>query len=566
MQYEDRPYQQEAIREGVAAFTERGHNSVLLESPVGSGKTYMALEMIHRLQQHLGHTLKVGWVAPRRHLLQQMMEANRDLYGDRIRPVSLFEKAPPEVDLVVLDEAHHEATQSCVLLYEKMRAKWTIGLSATPMRTDRMKLSFQETVRTCSIGRLVREGHLSQFNTYVIPNYGVDTVADFYLADPLRWGKSLVFFSTIAECVAFRERLAAVGIGCEVVTSDSDKESQIEAFASGRVQVVANVAMLTEGFDQPDVASIFARDASRLPTIQMCGRGLRRAPGKVACNIVQSANTNYLFERVAHPRNAFRWQQGRWLALTDGTEAIEQTLKETLRRIGAREKEDRKKRKNDFSEAARVVPQRFARSIARLTRVEKEEKTYYAAYGRVYAAIERFRRAAHAACWGGTPGPCVIHLDKSYHIDQKRVTSIPDFLHNDDDEPVPALAVRLRTCVEQMWRRQLSHRRLAMDLLAEMVRLRMPAEKDADGHQLSMQMDLLGYDMTSNKYRRDTPVAKVLLAADEHLTTVIPLLRGAFMDSFDATKKGDVRHYLATTATPENSAGPTNGQGSAQTS
>ena len=89
MQYEDRPYQQEAIREGVAAFTERGHNSVLLESPVGSGKTYMALEMIHRLQQHLGHTLKVGWVAPRRHLLQQMMEANRDLYRDNIRPVNL---------------------------------------------------------------------------------------------------------------------------------------------------------------------------------------------------------------------------------------------------------------------------------------------------------------------------------------------------------------------------------------------------------------------------------------------------------------------------------------------
>ena len=564
MQYEDRPYQQEAIREGVAAFTERGHNSVLLESPVGSGKTYMALEMIHRLQQHLGHTLKVGWVAPRRHLLQQMMEANRDLYGDRIRPVSLFEKAPPEVDLVVLDEAHHEDTQSCVLLYEKMRAKWTIGLSATPMRTDRMKLSFQETVRTCSIGRLVREGHLSQFNTYVIPNYGVDTVADFYLADPHRWGKSLVFFSTIAECVAFRERLAAVGIGCEVVTSDSDKESQIEAFASGRVQVVANVAMLTEGFDQPDVASIFARDASRLPTIQMCGRGLRRAPGKVACNIVQSANTNYLFERVAHPRNAFRWQQGRWLALTDGTEAIEQTLKETLRRIGAREKEDRKKRKNDFSEAARVVPRRFARTIARLTRVEKEEKTYYAAYGRVYAAIERFRRAAHAACWGGTPGPCVIHLDKS-DFTSKRVKAIPDFLH-DGDEAVPALAVDLRLCVAQMWRRQLSHRRLAMDVLAEMIRLRIPAEKDPDGRQLSSQMDDLGYDMAANKYRRDTPVAKVLLAADEHLAEVMPQLRCALMHPFSATKNGDVRHYLATTATRENPTGPTSGQGPAQIS
>lgn len=565
MQYEDRPYQQEAIREGVAAFAERGHNSVLLESPVGSGKTYMALEMIHRLQQHLGPTLKVGWVAPRRHLLQQMMEANRDLYGDRIRPVSLFEKAPPEVDLVVLDEAHHEATQSCVLLYEKMRAKWTIGLSATPMRTDRMKLSFQETVRTCSIGRLVREGHLSQFNTYVIPNYGVDTVADFYLADPFRWGKSLVFFSTIAECVAFRERLAAVGIGCEVVTSDSDKESQIEAFASGRVQVVANVAMLTEGFDQPDVASIFARDASRLPTIQMCGRGLRRAPGKVACNIVQSANTNYLFERVAHPRNAFRWQQGRWLALTDGTEAIEQTLKETLRRIRLREKEDRQSRKDDFSNAARVVPRRFRSRIERLTRAEKEEKSYYADYGSVYDAFESFRKAAHEACWGGAPGPCAIHLDKS-DFAAKRVKAVPDFLHDGEGDSVPALSVHLRLCVSQMWRELLSHRRLAIDVLEEMARLRIPAEKDPDGSLLSRQMNDLGYDMATNKYRRGTPVEKVLAAADRYLAEAMPRLRGAFMHPFAATKRGDARRYLAGMAAPAGADGHATGQVPPQTS
>ena len=339
--YERRTYQVEAIEAGVAAFTERDHTSVLLESPVGSGKTYMALEMIQRLQAYLGRQLKVGWVAPRHHLLQQMMEANRDLYRDNIRPVSLFEKVPPPVDLVVLDEAHHEATQSCVLLYEKMRATWTIGLSATPMRTDRMKLSFQETVRTCSIARLIREGYLSPFISYLIPNYTVEAVADFYLAEPARWGKSIVFFSTIAECEAFRERLAAAGVGCEVITSESDKERQIDAFSRNIVPVVVNVAMLSEGFDQPDVTSIFARDASRLPTIQMCGRGLRRAPGKMECNIVQSADTSYLFERVAPPKNAFRWQNGCWLALTDGTEAIERTLKETLRRIGTHENASR---------------------------------------------------------------------------------------------------------------------------------------------------------------------------------------------------------------------------------
>ena len=184
MAYEKRRYQTEAIDATLAAFAEKGRESVLLESPVGSGKTYMALEMLHRLQEKLGRQLRINWVAPRHRLLQQVMEANRDLYRDSIRPVSLFASAPPEADFVVLDEAHHEATQSCVLLYEKMRAKWTLGLSATPLRTDRMKLSFQETVRTCPIGRLIREGYLSPFNSYLIPTYSVDSVADHYLAAP----------------------------------------------------------------------------------------------------------------------------------------------------------------------------------------------------------------------------------------------------------------------------------------------------------------------------------------------------------------------------------------------
>ena len=543
-EYERRAYQVEAIDAGVAAFASRGRMSVLLESPVGSGKTYMALEIIRRLQEHLGRRLKIGWVAPRHHLLRQMMEANRDLHGENIRPVSLFEKTPPEVDFVVLDEAHHEATQSCVLLYEKMRATWTLGLSATPLRTDRMKLSFQETVRTCSIARLIREGYLSPFNSYLIPSYSVDEVARFYLADPARWGKSLVFFSTIAECAAFKERLAAGGVGCEVVTGESDKERQIDAFANGLVPVVANVAMLTEGFDQPDVASIFARDGSRLPTIQMCGRGLRRAPGKTACNIVQSADSNYLFERVAPPKNAFRWQRGCWLALTDGTEAIEETLKETLRRMSAREKEDRAARKGDFKRAARLVPERFARKIERLDQAERAEKRYYAAYGDVYDALSRFRQAAHAICWGDEACPdCAIHLNKGNGTGLGRVTAIHNFLR-DGDKVVPALAVNLRVCVDQYRRQALSHRRLAIELLKGMVCLRMPAGVAPDEGMVAMELDALGCNVAANKYRRGTPVEAVLQASDESLADVLPKLYGALMNAFGATVKGDARHHL----------------------
>ena len=102
MPYEVRAYQQEAIGACVSAFADRGCASVLLESPVGSGKTYMALETIHRLQERLGRRLRVNWVAPRHRLLQQMMAANRDLHQDDIRPVSLFER--------VLAAAHRHLT------------------------------------------------------------------------------------------------------------------------------------------------------------------------------------------------------------------------------------------------------------------------------------------------------------------------------------------------------------------------------------------------------------------------------------------------------------------------
>ena len=75
-----------------------GCASVMLESPVGSGKTYMALETIHALQELMGRKLKVDWVAPRRHLLRQVMEANKDLHQDNIRPVTSTHHSSKEMD------------------------------------------------------------------------------------------------------------------------------------------------------------------------------------------------------------------------------------------------------------------------------------------------------------------------------------------------------------------------------------------------------------------------------------------------------------------------------------
>ena len=326
--FENREYQQRAIQQAINFFA-AGKESVLIESPVGSGKTIMGLLVIKHLQE-LDPELKVNWVASRKHILEQTDRFNREFFHCKVTPVSVFDSNPPKADLVVLDEAHHEATQSCLNMYEKTHNRLTLGLSATPLRTDKMRLSFQETVRTCSIQTLINQGVLAQYHSYKLPYWNVELAAKVYCQDPGRWGKTLVFFNTIAECKIFAELLNSKHITCEVVSSHSKRDSQLDMFINGNLQVIANVSVLSEGFDLPDLQSVFIRDGSRLPVIQMAGRGLRKSPTKKICNIVQSEQSVYQCEKIANPAESFKYVRDCWLACSDNTEAIIRTLAESI--------------------------------------------------------------------------------------------------------------------------------------------------------------------------------------------------------------------------------------------
>jgi superfamily II DNA or RNA helicase len=51
--------------------------------------------------------------------------------------------------------------------------------------------------------------------------------------------------------------------------------------------VLANCMVLTEGFDEPTLQTVWVRRSGRGPTIQMAGRALRKCPGMAAKQIVQ---------------------------------------------------------------------------------------------------------------------------------------------------------------------------------------------------------------------------------------------------------------------------------------
>ena len=229
--FEERPYQREAVEKALSLF-DAGSESVLIESPVGSGKTVMGLMIVQELQRRM--PLKVNYVASRKHILDQMSKLNAEFFHCDLTPVSVFSSNPPPADLMILDEAHHEATQSCVNLYERTGNRLTLGLSATPMRTDRMRLSFQHNVRCCNIQRLINIGVLSPYHAYKMPEWNVDLVSRIFIQSPEHWGKSLVFFSTIDECRRFQAALAEAHLPCEVVTGSSNKDKQLDAkFGTG---------------------------------------------------------------------------------------------------------------------------------------------------------------------------------------------------------------------------------------------------------------------------------------------------------------------------------------------
>lgn len=321
---EARPYQERVIHKGHTAFTDIGVKSCMIESPTGSGKTIMAMLLARWLQNELD--LGVGWVAMRRNLLSQAKRANHDMQLGLDDPqyISMFDKHPPlrdskgrRIDLLIVDEAQHDAATSMAHLHNIIKPRYVLGLTATPFRTDRVKLCFDKVIKDAGIHVLISQGYLSEYHQYTIPEWNVDQVIDHYLKEPDRWGKSVMFWhrrEQANECLA---RLLAHGVKAELVIADNDpklerRERQIADFDQGKIDVLVNMYILTEGFDSPSLKTVWVRDSGKPPTIQMCGRVFRKYPGIPHKQVVQSKRTRWPIHRTATPKEALVWMGDRW--------------------------------------------------------------------------------------------------------------------------------------------------------------------------------------------------------------------------------------------------------------
>lgn len=329
---EERPYQRAIVNRTLDSFDE-GLESVMVVSPTGSGKTVMGLQSAKAIQES-DPNVGVAWVALRRTLLQQVVEVNEQVGVKNLIPLSAFDRevtakvAGFERIMLVLDEAHHSAADTCVALWDTVTPFFTIGLSATPMRTDNLRLCFQRVLQEAGYHRLIQDGYLSQYAHYLLQRYTPHSVAAAYLAEPSKWGRAAIFFRTAEECHTCHDLLVAGGARSDVVTASTDRETQLENFEAGRTDVLLNMAVLSEGWDCPSLQTVFVRDSSKGPSIQMGGRVLRRHRDCPIKNIVQSKNTDWNFGRTAMPKVCYsETETGHWLSVTPNTKLLLDAIK-----------------------------------------------------------------------------------------------------------------------------------------------------------------------------------------------------------------------------------------------
>jgi len=100
--------------------------------------------------------------------------------------------------------------------------------------------------------------------------------------------KTLIFVPSVAVAEELAETLKLLGLRASSITGDTPAEvrdARMEDFRAGTITHMTNVNVMTTGMNIPDIEAIVLMRATMSPGLleQMLGRGLRTAPGKERC-------------------------------------------------------------------------------------------------------------------------------------------------------------------------------------------------------------------------------------------------------------------------------------------
>jgi superfamily II DNA or RNA helicase len=246
--------------------------------------------------------------------------------------VRRLDKSEPP-DLLVFDEAQHAVAG----MWRKILAHWpnakVLGVTATPERLDGKGLGdvFDVLVIGPTVSELIEQKFLSPFTTFAperSPDLsGIKTRAGDFAVDQLGQAMSqgivvngavdeyaricsgvptIVFCVDIAHSELVAQRLAARGFRAAHVdgnTPTDERRDLIAALGTGKIQVLCNCGLISEGLDVPSVVAVMLLRPTKSLTLymQQVGRALRPAEGKDKALILDHSGNTFRFGTVDAP-------------------------------------------------------------------------------------------------------------------------------------------------------------------------------------------------------------------------------------------------------------------------
>jgi superfamily II DNA or RNA helicase len=208
-----------------------------------------------------------------------------------------------------------------------------LGVTATPARLDGAGLdffrdgapAFQTLVCGPDIAELVAQGYLCRAETYIPPqvidttgikirggDYDQGELARATLRQAEITGDAVAHYRKLADrkpmlafCASIEHSrlvtqafntagIAAVHVDCE--TPPEERKAAVAGIADGRIKVLCNYALYTEGLDLPGIAGVIVirKTLSFGLWRQIVGRGLRICPGKDRALIIDHAGNTLI--------------------------------------------------------------------------------------------------------------------------------------------------------------------------------------------------------------------------------------------------------------------------------
>lgn len=342
-----RPYQSRVLAELMTWFEQHPEGDPIVQASVGAGKSVLIAELCRRALTSWPDT-RILMVVHVKELVEQNLQKLVQIWpsapvgvysasvGSRqlgraityatIGSIAKRAHQLGRVDLMLVDECHlisdGEQTMYRKLIDELRRYcphMRVIGWTGTAFRGDGIWLTqqglFTHVAASVTMSELLRDGYLAplvpaatatQIDTEGVRTSGGDYVVSALAAasdraeivreacaeiarlaaDRRKW---LVFAVTVEHAKHVAAELRDVhGITCAVVsakTPKGEREALIRQYRAGALRCLVNVAVLTTGFDAPEVDCIALLRATKSPVlyVQIAGRGMRTASTKTDC-------------------------------------------------------------------------------------------------------------------------------------------------------------------------------------------------------------------------------------------------------------------------------------------